>query len=87
MRTDVSSDRLIRIGEVMNRTGLGRTSIYVMAKRGAFPRPVKLGPRASGLWQGQNKKDQTMFLYSRSPFGATKSVRFQTPASGPRPCT
>jgi prophage regulatory protein len=47
MKNDVTNDRLIRIGEVINRTGLGRTSIYVMAKRGDFPRPVKLGPRAS----------------------------------------
>jgi prophage regulatory protein len=48
MGDHASGDTLIRIREVISRTGLGRTSIYVMAKKGTFPRPVKLGPRASG---------------------------------------
>jgi prophage regulatory protein len=48
MGNHASGDALIRIREVMGRTGLGRTSIYVMAKKGSYPRQVKLGPRASG---------------------------------------
>jgi prophage regulatory protein len=44
MDNSATGDALIRIRDVMGRTG---TSIYVMAKKGAFPRPVKLGPRAS----------------------------------------
>ena len=35
--------RLIRLPEVMNRTGYGRTSIYRKMEDGSFPRSVKLG--------------------------------------------
>ena len=35
--------RLIRLPEVMNRTGYGRTSIYRKMKDGSFPKSVKLG--------------------------------------------
>ena len=35
--------RLIRLPEVMNRTGYGRTSIYRKMEDGLFPRCVKLG--------------------------------------------
>jgi len=42
-----TGDRLIRLQTVMERTGLGRTSVYVMAKAGHFPKQVKLGKRAA----------------------------------------
>ena len=35
--------RFIRLPEVMNRTGYGRTSIYRKMEDGSFPRCVKLG--------------------------------------------
>ena len=35
--------RLIRLPEVINRTGYGRTSIYRKMKEGSFPRCIKLG--------------------------------------------
>jgi len=35
--------RLIRLPEVMNRTGYGRTSIYRKMEDGTFPKSVKLG--------------------------------------------
>ena len=35
--------RFIRLPEVMNRTGYGRTSIYRKMEDGSFPRSVKLG--------------------------------------------
>jgi len=38
--------RLIRLKEVMNRTGLGRTSIYNFMNAGTFPKSVQLGERA-----------------------------------------
>ncbi|RYG38825.1 MAG: AlpA family phage regulatory protein [Burkholderiales bacterium] len=51
-------DRLIPLKEVMHRVGLGRTTIYKMIGESSFPRPVKLGRRASrwierevALWQ------------------------------------
>lgn len=39
---------ILRIEEVMRRTGLKRTAIYIAVRDGKFPAPIKLGPRASG---------------------------------------
>lgn len=38
--------RALRIDDVMDKTGLSRSSIYAKVKEGTFPEPVKLGPRA-----------------------------------------
>ena len=38
--------KLIRLPEVINRTGYRRTSIYEKIDQGVFPQPVKLGARA-----------------------------------------
>lgn len=40
--------RIMRLKEVMETTGLGRSSIYKYAQEGTFPKPVSLGGRASG---------------------------------------
>jgi len=37
---------LLRLPRVIERVGLGRSSIYAMAKRGEFPKPISLGGRA-----------------------------------------
>lgn len=37
-----------KIGEVEQIVKLDKTSIYRMAKQGAFPLPIKLGERSSG---------------------------------------
>lgn len=41
------SETLLRLSGVKSRTGLGRSHIYALAARGEFPKPVKLGERAS----------------------------------------
>ena len=41
--------RFLRLGEVMARTGLSRTTIYVWRKEGRFPQPVLLGTRTQ-VW-------------------------------------
>ncbi|GAA6205386.1 AlpA family transcriptional regulator [Thalassotalea sp. SU-HH00458] len=38
--------RLIRLKEVMEITGLGRSSIYKFISEGAFPQSISLGERA-----------------------------------------
>jgi prophage regulatory protein len=38
--------RLIRLPEVKARVGLSRSSIYSRISDGAFPSPIKLGPRS-----------------------------------------
>ena len=35
--------RLIRLPEVLSRTGYGRTSIYRKMEEGSFPKSIKLG--------------------------------------------
>jgi prophage regulatory protein len=42
------SDQILRLPEVIRRTGLSRASIYKGARLGNFPRPFKLTERASG---------------------------------------
>lgn len=39
-------DILIRSPEVQARTGLAKSTLHNLARRGGFPRPVKLGARA-----------------------------------------
>ena len=45
--------RIFRLPDVIERTGLGKTQIYKMMKAGAFPRPVQLAPRAVG-WRSED---------------------------------
>ena len=40
------NERLLRISEVMNRTGLARSSIYALMSLGKFPDRVAIGDRA-----------------------------------------
>jgi prophage regulatory protein len=39
--------RLIRLKEVIRRTGKGRSSIYKAISNGQFPPPVQIGERSS----------------------------------------
>ncbi|OBX00270.1 helix-turn-helix transcriptional regulator [Gallibacterium genomosp. 1] len=41
-------DRILRLKEVSQKTGLPRSTIYAKIKQGTFPSQLKLGPRASG---------------------------------------
>lgn len=45
--------RFLRVQTVMERTGLGRSTIYAMVARGDFPQPIKLGPRASAWLEAE----------------------------------
>lgn len=38
--------RLIRLPEVISRTGMSRSTIYLRLKQGNFPQPVEIGPRS-----------------------------------------
>ena len=40
--------RIIRLKEVMDCTGLGRSTIYKYISEGSFPKSVSLGDRAVG---------------------------------------
>ena len=40
--------RILRLPEIMSRTGLSRSTIYLRISQGTFPKPVNLGARAVG---------------------------------------
>jgi prophage regulatory protein len=48
-------DRIIRIRDVVAMTGLSRSSIYMLIKKGAFPVQVKLSLRSSGWFYQEIK--------------------------------
>ena len=43
----MNDERLIRLPQVEHLTSLKRAHIYALARRGEFPRPLKVGTRAS----------------------------------------
>ncbi|WP_415355640.1 AlpA family transcriptional regulator [Halioglobus sp. Uisw_031] len=46
------TNRILRLPEVIHKTGLSRSSIYLKIGESAFPTPVHLGPRMVGWRQG-----------------------------------
>lgn len=49
------AQKILRLRDVVERTGLSRSSIYLKASQGQFPSPFKLGvgARASGWLEAQ----------------------------------
>jgi len=41
-------EKILRMPDVMARVGVSKPTIYLWIKNGAFPAPLKIGPRASG---------------------------------------
>ena len=41
------TDRLLKVGEVVELTGLSESSIYNLMRQNLFPRSLKVGPQAS----------------------------------------
>ena len=39
---------ILRLPQVMKRTGLSRSTIYLRISEGRFPQPISLGPRTVG---------------------------------------
>jgi prophage regulatory protein len=45
--------QILKLPEVMSRTGLSRASIYAFMAKGSFPSSIKLGPRSSGWLESE----------------------------------
>jgi prophage regulatory protein len=43
----METESLLRLPEVERRTGLRRAHLYKLARAGTFPKPLKIGARAS----------------------------------------
>ena len=50
---NTSSSRVLRLKQVQEMTGLGRDSVYRLARTSDFPRPVKIGLSASGWLESE----------------------------------
>ncbi|HYC42360.1 MAG TPA: AlpA family transcriptional regulator [Noviherbaspirillum sp.] len=44
----MTSQTIIRLPQVKERTGLSRTTLYSLIKEGKFARPISIGARAVG---------------------------------------
>jgi len=44
--------KILRLSEVLEATGLKRSTVYLWAKEGRFPRPFKIGRSRSSAWSG-----------------------------------
>jgi prophage regulatory protein len=56
MQTQTEGQRFIRLPEVRNLTGLGRSQIYAMVLAGKFPTPIKLSERCSAWVEGDVRR-------------------------------
>ncbi len=45
--------RLIKLKEVLNKTGLGRSTLYNLMGTSQFPKPIPLGFRAVGWLESE----------------------------------
>lgn len=50
MTLDIT-DRILRIGTVLQLTGLSRSTLYRKVQRGEFPKQIKLSERCAGWRQ------------------------------------
>ena len=46
--SDASTDRILRLNEVLDRTGLSRATLYRKIQDGTFPRQVRIATRCTG---------------------------------------
>lgn len=56
MLENEQSKRIVRLPEVINRTGLSRSSIYLRLRQGSFPGQINLGGRAVGWLDAEINK-------------------------------
>jgi len=47
------SERILRCADVCSHVGLSRSQIYNLVSQGTFPKPIKLGERASGWLESE----------------------------------
>lgn len=45
--------RVLKLKDVLSKTGLGKTSLYALIKQSQFPKPISLGLRAVGWLESE----------------------------------
>lgn len=60
-----TTDRILRIKSVLERTGLSRSTLYRRIEGGSFPRQIKISERCAG-WRESAVKEwlENPFFYS-----------------------
>jgi len=48
-----TKERILRLSDVKERTGLSRSTIYLYINDGIFPRPISLGTRCVGWLESE----------------------------------
>lgn len=54
--TPDTAPEMLRVSDVLKRTGMSRTSLYRKLRQGAFPAPLELGSNAIG-WESTTVAD------------------------------
>lgn len=60
--------KILRLPEVIARTGMSRSTIYLRIQSGHFPKPVSLGPRMVG-WPESQIEEHLCALIDQSKNG------------------
>lgn len=63
------AEKILRIREVVDRTGLSRPTVYRLAQSGRFPRQVQLSPQCVG-WK---ESEIEAWIEARQPTTPTTS--------------
>ena len=77
-----ASLRLLRLPEVQKKTGLGHDSVYRLARRGQFPRPIKIGLHASAWLESEVDAFIVGRIAERDAAAAAEAVRADDGAAG-----
>ena len=62
------TDVFLRIKDVLQKTGLKRSSLYRLIKKGEFPNQIEIGPRARA-WSGSSVTQWMNERMSGTPLG------------------
>ena len=79
----MNDERLIRLPQVEHLTSLKRAHIYALARRGEFPKPLKVGARASA-WRESLVREWVSARIREAQDGAAVSPA--STGSQPDPC-
>jgi prophage regulatory protein len=75
-------ESILRLPAVKARTGLSRSSIYLLVSRGQFPRPISLGARAVGWIE----KEISSWISGRIERSRTATTKDTNEGGAPRIC-
>ena len=78
-----STDRLLKIGEVVAMVALSESSIYRKMRRGQFPQPIKVGARAVRWWLSEILAWLAQCPRARGDLGDATNNNWEDESTGP----